>query len=357
MSQITLSVTNHSFHCDTQHTILEAALAANLVLPHSCRNGKCGSCKSKILEGTVDYGDHQPETLTEEEKLQGYALLCRAKPTCDEVVIQITQPIQSASDKPIRKLAAIVDALEKPASDVAIVHLKLPNNQKLDFWPGQYIDILLKDGHRRSFSLANTPKKGDKLELHIRHIAGGLFTDPLFTTFKGKEILRFEGPLGTFKFNENSDKPIICIAGGTGFAPLQSMIEDSIDNGWTRPIIFYWGARTRKDLYKQDIPSLWEQTHSHIMFVPVLSDPQPEDNWAGKTGFVHEAVLQDFKSLSNFEVYACGSPQMVAAARRDFIAQAELSSDAFFADAFELAAPAENTAPAPSTTISMTLNT
>jgi CDP-4-dehydro-6-deoxyglucose reductase, E3 len=316
-------------------------MSAKFILPHSCRNGTCGSCKAKILEGTVDYGNHQPETLTDQEKAEGMALLCQAKPLSESVLVQINGMVRLASSKPIRKLPARIEHFEKPASDVAILQLKLPNNDALDFVAGQYIDILLKDGRRRSFSLANTPSHGNLLELHIRHLPGGVFTDTVFNTFQGKEILRFEGPFGGFGWNEFSDKPIICVAGGTGFAPIQSMVEESLEKGWNRPIVFYWGARSKKDLYCLDRPQAWQQVHSHITFIPVLSEPTSDDQWLGRTGLVHDAVLQDFKDLSGYEVYACGSPLMVAAARQDFIQKAGLLEDAFFADSFDLAAPVE----------------
>lgn len=341
MSQVTLQSTHHQFNCTADQTVLEAALAAHLVLPHSCRSGTCGSCKAHIIEGTVDYGEHQPDTLTDAEKAEGLALLCRAKPTSDALVVKVIGGIRQASEKPVRKLPCRIEQFEKPAPDVAVLQLKLPNNDRLDFWAGQYIDILLKDGRRRSFSLANTPKNGDVLELHIRHVPGGYFTDTVFSTFKGKEILRFEGPLGGFTLNEESDKPIICVAGGTGFAPIQSIIEDSLDKQLTRPIVLYWGVRSLVDLYRAERASAWQQAHSHITFIPVLSEPKVEDQWTGRTGFVHEAVLQDFRDLSGYEVYACGSPLMVDAARRDFIELAHLHEEAFFADSFDLAAPTE----------------
>ncbi len=339
MSQVTLQSTNHQFNCATNQTVLEAAQEARLILPHSCRNGSCGSCKAKVVGGKVDYGVYQPDTLTEKEKNEGFALLCCAKPLSESLVIQV-ESVRHASDKPVRKLPCRVETFEKPAPDVAILQLKLPNNDLLDFWAGQYVDILLKDGRRRSFSLANTPKNGGLLELHIRHIPGGFFTETVFTTFKGKEIIRFEGPLGGFAFNDSSDKPIICVAGGTGFAPIQSMVEDSLDKGWMRPIIVYWGARSLIDLYRAERAASWQQ-HSHITFIPVLSEPKDQDAWVGRTGFVHKAVLEDFKDISGYEVYACGSPFMVDAARKEFTEQANLPSYAFFADPFVLAAPAE----------------
>lgn len=283
---------------------------------------------------------YQPGTLTDAEKEEGLALLCCAKPTSEALTVK-AEGVRQASDKPVRKLPCRVEHFEKPAPDVAILQLKLPNNDRLDFWAGQYIDILLKDGRRRSFSLANTPKCGDILELHIRHVPGGHFTDTVFSTFKGKEILRFEGPLGGFTLNEESDKPIICVAGGTGFAPIQSIIEDCLDKEFTRPIVFYWGARSKVDLYRAERAMTWQQAHSHITFIPVLSEPKPEDAWEGRTGLVHKAVLEDFSDLSGYEVYACGSPLMVDAARKEFTEQAHLPSQFFFSDAFLLAGPSE----------------
>jgi CDP-4-dehydro-6-deoxyglucose reductase, E3 len=339
MPQIIIKPSDHTFACDPDDTVLEAAMKADLILPYGCRNGACGSCKGKLLSGNVDYGPHQASTLTDEEKRDGLALFCCAKPLTD-LTIEVRE-VRRAGDLPIKRLPCRIESIEKPAPDVAIVRLKLPANERLQFLAGQYIDFLLKDGHRRSFSLANPPHDDALLELHIRHLPGGLFTDPLFATYKGREILRLEGPLGTFFLREESDRPMIFVAGGTGFAPIKAMLLHAIHHEVDRPMVLYWGVRGLKDLYMPQLPGTWQQQHPNFTFIPVLSEPAPEDRWPGRTGLVHQAVLDDFKDLSGYQVYACGAPAMIDAARTTFTSMRNLPVDEFFADSFTLAAEAE----------------
>ena len=227
--------------------------------------------------------------------------------------------------------------LTQAAPDVMLVELKLPASERLQFLAGQYIDILLKDGRRRAFSLANAPHDDACLQLHIRHMAGGFFTDQVFGTMKERDILRFNGPHGSFFLREDSSKPIVLVAGGTGFAPVKAIIEHAIAEKCERPITLYWGGRRPVDLYLRELAEQWAASQAQIRFVPVISEASPDDGWSGRTGFVHEAVLADFPDLSGHQVYVCGSPAMVAAARRDFSARAGLPEAEFFADAFELA--------------------
>jgi CDP-4-dehydro-6-deoxyglucose reductase len=340
--QITIKPSDHAFACDADETVLQAAMRADLMIPYGCRNGACGTCKGKILAGDVDYGSYQTSTLTEDEKRTGYALFCSAKPLTD-LVIEVRE-VRRAGDIQIRRLPCRVESIDKPAPDVAIVRLKLPANERLQFLAGQYIDFLLKDGHRRSFSLATPPHADELLELHIRHVPGGFFSDMLFTQYKGREILRFEGPLGTFYLREESDKPIVFVAGGTGFAPIKAIIEHALHHEIqeTRPMVLYWGVRAKRDLYLPELPGRWQAAHpGRFTFIPVLSDPLPEDAWQGRTGFVHRAVLDDFADLSGYQVYACGGPAMIDAARRDFTTLRALPAEDFFADSFTYAAEAE----------------
>jgi CDP-4-dehydro-6-deoxyglucose reductase, E3 len=338
---ITITPSDHTFPCEADETVLQAAMRADLMIPYGCRNGACGTCKGKIVSGTVDYGPYQRTTLSEDEKLVGLALFCCARPQTD-LVIEVRE-VRRAGDIQIRRLPCRIESIAKPAGDVAIVRLKLPANERLQFLAGQYIDFLLKDGKRRSFSLATPPHADDLLELHIRHIPGGFFSDPLFTQYKGREILRFEGPLGAFYLREDSDKPIIFVAGGTGFAPIKAVIEHALhhDIQKIRPMVLYWGARAKADLYLPDLPGRWQSEHQgNFTYIPVLSEPKPEDAWPGRTGFVHRAVLDDFRDLSGYVAYACGGPAMIDAARRDFVAQG-LSPDEFYADSFTYAAESE----------------
>jgi CDP-4-dehydro-6-deoxyglucose reductase len=338
--QITINPSGHSFACADGDTVLTAAMAADLILPYGCRNGACGTCKGKIVDGHVDYGPHQPGTLTDDEKRQGLALLCCAQPLTD-LVLEIRE-VRRAGDIRIRKLPCRIESIDKPAPDVAIVRIKLPANERLQFLAGQYVDLLLKDGRRRSFSLATPPHDDALLELHVRQVPGGFFTNQLFTEFRGREILRFEGPLGTFFLREESDKPIILVAGGTGFAPIKGIIEHALHHriDATRPMVLYWGARAKRDLYLPDLPGKWQQASRNFTFIPVLSEPASDDDWPGRTGLVHQAVLDDFADLSGYQVYVCGGPAMVDAARKSFIATRGLPPEDFFADSFTYAVQA-----------------
>jgi CDP-4-dehydro-6-deoxyglucose reductase len=328
--QTTIKPSGHSFSIESHETILEAANNNGFMLPYSCRDGVCGSCKGKVLEGRVDYGKHRDGALTDEEKQAGMALFCCAKPLSD-LVLECHE-VNAIRDIPIRTLPCRVQKMHKPADDVMIISLRLPANEKLQFMAGQYINILMKDQKARSFSLANAPHDDEFLELHIRNISGGEFTRHVFEDMKERDILRFQGPLGTFFLREDSDKPIIFLASGTGFAPIKAIIEHALFVGVKRPMHFYWGARKLSDLYMLDKAREWER--SGIKFTPVLSDALPEDDWKGRTGFVHQAVLEDYQDLSGHEVYACGAPVVVDAAHRDYTTQRKLPETSFYSDAF-----------------------
>ena len=336
MRKVKVQPSGHEFDVEEGESVLTAALRQHLVLPYGCRNGACGSCKGRIVEGRVDYGVYQRKALTEEEKAQGKALFCQAKPLT-ELVIE-ARTIGAARDIPIRTLPCRVQKMERLADDVMVLYLRLPANERLQFLAGQYIEFLLKDGSRRSFSMGNAPHDDELIQLHVRHVAGGQFTDHVFGKMKERDILRLEGPLGTFFLREDSAKPIVFVASGTGFAPIKSIIEHALHKGATRPMVLYWGGRRPKDLYMDALARQWP-----IRYVPVISDAMPEDDWAGRTGFVHRAVMADFPDLSAHQVYACGVPVMVDAAKRDFTQQCRLPEDEFFADSFttqaDLAAP------------------
>ncbi|MCK6408635.1 CDP-6-deoxy-delta-3,4-glucoseen reductase [Thauera sp.] len=332
--RISLQPGDHPFEADDDQTVLEAALGAGLLLPHGCRDGACGACKGRVLEGRVDYGRYVAGALTAAERAEGLALFCCAKPLTDLVVQART--VSRADEIPVKKLPCRVQKLERLADDVMVVDLKLPASENFAFRAGQYVDILLADGQRRSFSIANAPHDGGHLELHVRRIDGGRFTGHVFATMKEKEILRFEGPLGSFWLREDSTRPIVMIAGGTGFAPIKGLVEHAIHAGLTRPVTLYWGARTRSGLYMDALARTWETALPGLRYVPVLSD----EAWEGRCGLVHQAVLDDFADLSGFDVYACGAPAMIDAARANFCAERGLPAEAFFADAFTFASPA-----------------
>src|ERR1035437_1153082 len=322
--QTTIQPSGHQFPIEANETLLEAALKHGYALPYSCRDGVCGVCKGKVLQGQVDYG--KGSALTEEDKACGMALFCCAKPQSD-VVIECHE-VNAVKDIQVKTMPCRVHKMEKLADDVMVLQLKLPANERLQFLAGQYIDILLKDQKPRSFSLANAPHNDDFLELHIRNIAGGAFTQHVFNEMKERDILRFKGPLGTFFLHEDSDKPIIFIASGTGFAPVKAIIEHAIYIGMKRPMHLYWGVRKQADLYMLDETKKWEQ-HG-IKFTPVVSD----ETWSGRTGFVHQAVVDDYADLSGYQVYACGAPVVVEAAHRELTGKCRLPNEEFFSDAF-----------------------
>jgi len=314
-------------------TILEAALRQGLTLPYLCRDGACGTCKGKLLKGAVDYGTYQKGVLTEEEKKQGMALFCCAKPISD-LDIECHE-IDLLKRFPVKTLELRVQTMERAAPDVMLLELRIEGGEHMDFIAGQYVAVLLDDGGKRSFSIANPPYQTDRLQLHIRLVEGGKFTGHVFDGMKEGDALRVQGPYGSFFLHDESDKPIIFMSGGTGFAPIKSMLEHAFDTGSKRPMVLYWGARIPADLYLAGLPEKWQQEHENFRFVPVLSETKPEHDWHGRTGLVTEAILQDCNDLSGYEVYACGSPAMVDAGRAAFIARG-LPADKYYSDAFLL---------------------
>jgi CDP-4-dehydro-6-deoxyglucose reductase len=351
---VTLTPSGNTFKAAADETILEAALRQGIGLPYGCRNGACGSCKGTLVAGDFDYGDYQERSLQASEKAAGKALFCVGR-ACSDVTLQIKE-IGGAGDIQIRTLPCRVEKKEIVAPDVAVLSLKLPAQERLQYLAGQYIDILLKDGQRRSYSMANAPHHDQYVELHIRHLPEGHFSNFVFNEMRDRAILRFEGPFGTFFLREESDKPMIFVAGGTGFAPIKAVLEHAFFKHADREMVLYWGCRSRIDLYMADIPVQWAKEHPNFTFIAVLSEPKVTDEWHGRTGFVHQAVLDDFESLAGYQVYACGAPAMVEASQQSFIARG-LPEDEFFADAFThavLAAPA--TAATTATPATLTAN-
>jgi CDP-4-dehydro-6-deoxyglucose reductase, E3 len=337
MHSVTIEPSGQQFQVEDGEAVLAAALRQGYVLPYGCKNGACGTCKGRIVSGVVDYGVYQAKALPDEDKARGKALFCQAKPRSNLVIEART--IGAAKGIEVKMLPCRVQKLERLADDVMALHLKLPANEKLVFLAGQFIEFLLKDGSRRSFSMANAPHDTELLQLHVRHVAGGQFTDHVFGKMKERDILRFEGPLGTFFLREDSAKPIVFVASGTGFAPIKSIIEEAARKGVARPMTLYWGGRRPKDLYMNALAEGWA-AQGLLKYVPVISEAQPEDGWAGRCGFVHRTVMEDFPDLSGHQVYACGVPVMVDAARRDFSVQCRLPEDEFYADSFTTQADA-----------------
>ncbi|WP_333708002.1 CDP-6-deoxy-delta-3,4-glucoseen reductase [Ottowia beijingensis] len=333
---ITVQPSGRSFEAEPAETMLAAGIRQGIGLPYGCKDGACGSCKCKKISGTVTHGPHQDKALSAQEEADGYVLTCCGTATSD-VVLESRQ-VTHAGAFPIKKMPARVALLEKLSPDVVRLKLQLPANDIIQYHAGQYVEFILRDGARRSYSMANAPHTliesgAPMVDLHIRHMPGGKFTDHVFGAMKEKEILRIEGPYGSFHLQE-SPKPIVLLASGTGFAPIKAIIEHMQFMGITREAVLYWGGRRPHDLYMND----WVQARCaempNLTYVPVVSDALPEDGWSGRTGFVHLAVLQDFADLSGHQVYACGAPIVVDSARKDFVEKAGLPEHEFFADAF-----------------------
>ena len=333
--QITVEPSGRAFSAHPDETILAAGIRQGISLPYGCKDGACGSCKCRRISGSVVHGEHQAKALSAEEEAAGFVLTCCATASSD-LVLESRQ-VTAADALPIKKLPVRVSSLTRASHDVMVVRLQLPANDSFRYHAGQYIEFLLKDGSRRAYSMATAPHQqaaAPAMELHIRHMPGGKFTDHVFGAMKEKEILRIEGPFGSFYLREDSDKPIVLLASGTGFAPIKAIIEQMREKGSTRPASLYWGGRRPADLYQADWIAEQCAAMPNLKYVPVVSDALPEDGWSGRTGFVHEAVLQDFPDLSGHQVYACGAPIVVESAQRDYVARAGLPADEFYADAF-----------------------
>ena len=334
--RVTLKPSNITFNVDEGESVLTAALRQGVNLPYGCRSGNCGTCKSLLKDGDIQYPMEQALCLSDEEKQQGATLLCQAQPLTNLVIEANALPDED--EIVVKKLPCRIQEKKQLCHDVMLLRLKLPVMENFAFHAGQYIDILLPDGRRRSFSLANAPYVNGSLELHVRHIEGGDFTGYVFNELEEKAILRVEGPRGQFYLREDSELPIIFMAGGTGFAPVKSIIEYSIMHGMERPMTLYWGARAQQDLYMHKLAQVWANDFEHIHYIPILSDPQPGDDPAIRSGLVHQAIIEDFPDLSGYEVYASGPPAMVYAGQDAFV-KCHLSLEHYYSDAFEFQKP------------------
>jgi CDP-4-dehydro-6-deoxyglucose reductase len=349
---VTIRPSGRTLTTEGDETVLAAALRASIGLPYGCKNGACGTCRGKVLEGTVVHKPHSNSALPAADEAKGFALFCSAIPQSDLVIE--ARELSGFGDIPIRRMPARVAKIDRVAPDVALVSVQLPAGERLQFRAGQYMDFILKDGSRRQYSIATAPHADELIQLHIRHLPGGLFTDRLFGAveppLKERDLLRVEAPLGTFFLREDNDRPIVLLAGGTGFAPIKAIAEHIFHQRLNveapgrpaRAVWLYWGARTRADLYLPALPAQWAAEQPNFRYVPVLSEPAAGDDWTGRTGFVHRAVMEDLPDLSAHQVYACGAPVMVDAARRDFTGLCGLPDDQFFADAFTTQADLAN---------------
>jgi CDP-4-dehydro-6-deoxyglucose reductase len=327
--KVTISSTDHQFQVDENETILDAAIRQSIGLPYGCRNGRCGSCAATLVSGSIDYHGEPPALadLAEEK-----CLPCQAFATSDLVLE--AREAENSADLEIKLLPVRVHAVDHLSHDVVRLKLKLPDSQRLQFRAGQYLDFLLADGRRRAFSIANAPHDDEFIELHIRHVDGGEFTDWVFSKMKERSILRIQAPMGSFTLDEASPRPMIFMGGGTGFAPLKGQIEHAFHSGIDRPMYLYWGVRSERDLYLPDLPLQWAREHQNFRFVPVLSEPDAD--WQGRKGWVHDAVTADFADLGNYDLYMAGPPPMVKAGRDAFRA-AGMHDDHMHYDSFEYA--------------------
>jgi len=332
--QIKIEPSGHTFTVNPDETVLDAALRQGIGLPYGCRNGRCGGCLGKLVKGEIDYRE-TPVGISRDEMATGGALFCQAIPKTD-LTISARESLDT-SEISIKTYPCKIIELARLNHDVMLVKLKLPTGERMRFLAGQYIDFILKDGRKRSFSLANAPHDDDFLVLHVRHIEGGRFTADVFDNMKEKDIQRIEGPLGSFYLREDSNRPIIFMAGGTGFAPIKGIIEHALAARMERPMHLYWGVRAREDLYMHELAESWTRINPLIRYTPVLSDPKSEDNWTGRTGFVHEAIMSDYADLSAYEIYASGPPVMVYAGRDAFVTHG-FTLENYFSDAFTYAA-------------------
>ncbi len=328
---VTVQPAGRAFEVARDEVMLGAAIRQGIGLPYGCKDGACGSCKSRLLDGRVIHGAHQAKALSAEEEQAGLILTCCATPQTDCVIE--SRQVTAADQFPVLKMPSRVLSITRPAPDVAVLTLQLPANQVFRYHAGQYVEFILRDGARRSYSMASAPERAQgTIELHIRHMPGGRFTDHVFGAMKEKEILRMEGPYGSFFLREDSTKPVVLLASGTGFAPIKALIEHMEAQGMTRSAVLYWGARQAADLYLNDWAEQAAARLPWLTYVPVLSEAGAD--WRGRTGFVHRAVMADLPDLSGHQVYACGVPVMVESAQRDFVALCGLPAEEFYADAF-----------------------
>ena len=335
---IQITETDHEFYCESDEAILAAALRQGVSLPYGCRNGSCGTCLGKVVSGEVVYSDGLPMALSEEDHKVGMSLFCQARPKSDLVLE--AKEISTEQQIEIKTLPVRVETIEKLSGDVIRLYLRLPATERLQFLAGQWIDMLMKDGERRGFSIANAPYADDHIELHIRHVVGGRFTDFVFEQLKNNDLLRFEGPHGSFFLREDAERPLILIAGGTGFAPLKGILEHAFKVGINRPMHLFWGVRGKQDLYLDELPKRWLQEQKNFSYTPVLSEPDAADDWTGETGFVDQAVAKVYKDMSAYSVYMAGPPVMIGACKTTFEKQG-LPSDELFYDSFEYSATAQ----------------
>jgi len=310
-------------------TLLAAALRQGHTIPHSCRSGRCGTCKVRILRGSVARTTPKDCALSDAEAAEGLALLCQSQARSD-VELELNM-IAETAHIPVRRIMGRVQSLDRLAHDVMRIRIKLPEGDVLQFAAGQHVNVVLSANVRRCVSIANAPEDEGVVELHLKHY-GGVLSTHVFEKMQVGDIVRMEGPLGIFAIRRHSDAPIIFAASGTGFSPIKAMVEMLMHEGSRRPVAFYWAGRRPPDLYMDALARSWQQ-HMGLRYVPVLAEPLPEDGWQGRTGFVQDAIAQDYPDLRGHELYICGAPIMIESARQTLQQRCGLQD--FYTDEFK----------------------
>lgn len=328
--RVTFNQSNTHFFVDDDELILDAAIRQGISMPYGCRDGQCGSCIGQVSSGKIVY-KKQPAALTADEEDLGFAVFCQAYAKSD-LVLNIQE--LRHTDVPLKRFPAKIRSIKHIGKDVIQIIMSLSSSFRMQFFAGQYINFILDDGRRRSFSIANAPHEDKHIELHVRHIKGGEFTGEVFDNMKPGDIVRIEGPLGSFFLREDSDRPVILLAGGTGFAPIKGIVEHALNKNIKRDFHIYWGVKTFNDLYFHEQAMRWANENEHITYTPILDNLDLDADWKGRTGYVHENVLQDFDDFSGMEVYASGPPVMVYAARDTFVRHG-MNPEHCYSDAFE----------------------
>lgn len=339
-ARITLLPSQQVLSVEQGETILDAALRAGLNLPHSCKGGHCSSCRARIRGGQIHYPQGRPLGLMENEEREGYVLLCQAHAASDEIAIEVREIRPPSPEIVVKSVPCRIERLQRLTHDIMAVFLRLPASEYFHFMPGQYLDIMLPQNRRRSFSIASTPGDGKMVELHVRRVSSGEFTQQLFDGSLEKTLLRIEGPLGQFWFRRESPRAALLIGGGTGYAPLRSMLVSLLEVGDRRPLYLYWGAQARRDLYEDEQIRALCAEHPNLRYIPVLSAAPPEDDWQGRRGWVHAAALEDHPDLTRVDVYASGPPVMVETIRHEFMHRG-LPKEQLFFDSFDFAPDAQ----------------
>ena len=327
----TLHPDGFGFDVGAGETILDAGRRAGVELPHACRGGRCGLCAAGLLAGQVSYPQGPPPAAELRAIGPTDVLLCRAHAATD-VTIDV-RPIRGVGVPGVQRLPARVASVERVGAELAKVWLRLPRAEPFVFRAGQYLDIVLADGARRSYSIASPPHDGDLIELHLRRGTPGGRGAQLFDQLAPRGLLEIEGPRGNFAYTEpataDAVRPLLLLAGGTGFAPVKSILRHVLDGGSVRPLRLYWGARTRADLYDHAWLEAAAARHPNLSYVPVLSEEASSPGF--RFGLIDSAVLGDHAELSGVDVYAAGPPPMLAAVRAALTARG-LPLARFFCD-------------------------